>query len=753
MKLPSPTLAQVLDLRDPRGLGGTALARVRAHHAAKTMLERVGANAVLAFAVGAEFPDPMRTAIRKALAEIGDMQHRINVHNAIDHVLRTGHAAGLWQHDGLGVLAQHALAFSRIEVDDESQVELAIAWRERLAGYLPTLLVNGDPVVVHGALLLALVLFDALLAPPLLEALTDPARASTEGAYLTLLHRHGLRRGDTDLRCRRWKVGALTEGLLAHWQQRRGDGNHVINNDAALAAAREALSEPGLPATQRALLQPARAFWRRYLSPVLYDLASDADRCESLPDSAFDRVLGRRGTTRTPWLGRGLQGSGVQFHSGTPHLDQRLQLRALTALRRCLRGLPQDARFAHGVLRERLAGWFDAHGEIGGWMVVLAYWVEHATGQARRDTRGKALRPGSVQRYLGSFATWLVQLASDLDPTAVDENALMARLEALRELRPDRSAEITQIALQEFLVFAERFGAPAIDLVDWWGLPPRGGTPNANVLTYTEYGRVLARLSRLYREQPECYDHRRLRTIFHLAFWAGLRWGELAWLPVDAIRRLGHGAFAEAMLLVRISKTVNGERALPLQCLLPNDALQEVLQYDADVRGGHFCQRPEGSLFFGEPLDPRVPPERWLHDLLQRLMRQVSGDESLVFHHLRHGAAGMLALRLFAPDVVLPTTLQGAAAAAFALPPHTLNYAHALTHRTLPHHHSAAIGALLGHLDGAVATCHYLHVAEWLLHDATRRSLPRVSDTVMAQLLNVQPATVRQRRWRSKPSS
>lgn len=753
MKLSPLKLEQVLDLRDPRGLGGTALARVRAHHAAKTMLERVGANAVLAFAVGAEFPDPMRTAIRKALAEIGDVQHRINVHNAIDHVLRTGHAAGLWQHDGLGVLAQHALAFSRIEVDDGPQVELAIAWRERLAGHLPVLLANGDSLVVHGALVLALVLFDALLAPPLLEALADPTRVTVEDAYLTLLHRDGVRRGDTDLRCRRWKVGTLTTGLLTHWQQRRGHGYNVINNDVALAAVRDALFEPGLPATQRTLLQAAHAFWRRHLSPVMYDLASDAARCESLPDPAFARVLGRRGTTRAPWLGRSPQARGVQFHAGPPHPDQRLQLRALTALWRCLRGLPQDARLAQGVLRERLAAWFDAHGAVGGWVVILAHWVNHAIGQARRDMRGKALRPSSVQRYLGSFARWLVQLVSDLDPAAIDEYALMARLDTLRELRPERSAEISQIALQEFLVFAEGFGAPTIDLVDWWGLPPRGGTPNANVLTYTEYVRVLARLARLYREQPECYDHRRLRTIFHLAFWAGLRWGELAWLPVDAIRRLGHGVFAEAMLLVRISKTVNGERALPLQCLLPDDALQEVLQYDADVRGGHFCQRPEGSLLFGEPLDPRAPPERWLHDLLQRLMREVAGDVSLVFHHLRHGAASMLALRLFAPDVALPAALQGGSVGAFTVPPHTQDYAHALTHRTLPHHHSAAIGALLGHLDGAVATCHYLHVAEWLLHDATRRCLPRVSDAVMAKLLNVQPATVRQRRWRSKPSS
>ena len=753
MTIPSLTLREVLDLRDPHELAGTALVRVRAHHAARDLLERVGANEVLAFQANAEFPGPMRTAVRRALADISDSQHRINVHNAVDHVLRTGRATGLWQHDGLGVMAQHALAFSRIEVEHGPQVELTIAWRERLARNLPALLAMHDPRVVHGALVLALVLFDALLALPLLEALADPARASVDGGYLTLLHRHGLRRDEIELRCRRWKVGALTADLLTHWKQQRGGEYNVTNNDVALAALRDALSEPGLPATQRALLRPARTFWRQLLSPYLYDLASDAGRCESLPDVAFDRVLGRRGTIRAPWLGRGPQGSGVQFHAGPPHPNQHLQRRALTTLRRCLRGLPQDARFAHGVLRERLAAWFDAHGEVGGWVVILAYWIEHATGTARCDLRGKALRPTSVQRYLGSFASWLVQLASDLDPAAVDENTLMARLDVLRELRPDRSAEITQIALQEFLVFAEGFGAPAVDLVDWWGLPPRGGTPNANVLTYIEYTRVLQRLARNYREQLECYEHRCVRSLFHLAFWCGLRWGELAFLPMDAIRRLGHGAFVEATLLVRVSKTVNGERALPLQALLPSEILHEVLQYDADVRSGHFCQRPEGSLLFGDRLNPRVPPERGLHDLLQRLMREVAGDESLVFHHLRHSAASMLALRLFAPDAALPTALQGASVTAFRVSPHAQDYSHALTHRTLPHHHSVAIGALIGHLDGAVATCHYLHVAEWLIHDATERCLPRVSDAVWASLWNVQPASVRQLRWRKKSSS
>ena len=68
MKLPPLKLEQVLDLRDTRGLGGSALVRVRAHHAAKALLERAGAHALLAFAVDAEFLDPMRTAIRRALA-------------------------------------------------------------------------------------------------------------------------------------------------------------------------------------------------------------------------------------------------------------------------------------------------------------------------------------------------------------------------------------------------------------------------------------------------------------------------------------------------------------------------------------------------------------------------------------------------------------------------------------------------------------------------------------------------------------
>ena len=132
MTLPPLRLEHVLDLRDPRGLGGPALVRVRAHHAAKTLLERVGAQAILAFEGDAKFPDTMRRAIRRALADISDVQHRINVHNAIDHVLRTGLAAGVWHHEGLGVLAQHALATSRIAVEDGPQVALVIAWRERL---------------------------------------------------------------------------------------------------------------------------------------------------------------------------------------------------------------------------------------------------------------------------------------------------------------------------------------------------------------------------------------------------------------------------------------------------------------------------------------------------------------------------------------------------------------------------------------------------------------------------------------------
>ena len=66
MTTPPLTLHEVLDLREPHGLAGTALVRVRAHHAARDLLERVGANEVLALQVDAEFPGPMRTAIPNA---------------------------------------------------------------------------------------------------------------------------------------------------------------------------------------------------------------------------------------------------------------------------------------------------------------------------------------------------------------------------------------------------------------------------------------------------------------------------------------------------------------------------------------------------------------------------------------------------------------------------------------------------------------------------------------------------------------
>lgn len=238
--------------------------------------------------------------------------------------------------------------------------------------------------------------------------------------------------------------------------------------------------------------------------------------------------------------------------------------------------------------------------------------------------------------------------------------------------------------------------------------------------------------------------------MFLLAYWAGFRWSELAWLPDDAIWLLGEGEFREIRLRVEYSKTIFGDRLLLIEKLLPPHVLDEVMSYVQDVAAGMFGRRPAGALLFGDGLDPLHPPGRDTHDRLQRIMRQATGDDSIVFHDLRHTAATHIALRLLLPkDAAWPVEIVALSDAAFTLPTGVASWGDWISGR--PHHvhqRCAVLAALIGHIDARVTLQHYVHMAELIIHAETFRHLPKIDDAVLARIEGISVGAIRNRRHR-----
>ncbi len=742
----------LLDLRDPAVLAGAPRLRVLTHLAAARILTEAGASDILALEPGAQLTSAMRTQIGARLSFLEDLNHRAAVHNTISSLIDYGRVAGLWPHEGLGVMAQHVLAPSIIDLSVARQSRVAEEMRDTLVAGLPRLLESTDPRMLQGAAIACVVLLDVMLSRPLLHAFADPDRVAIEGSGITLQHRAG-QGASGEWRLRRWTVCAMTQTVVSRWQDNRGSA--TVSIDDALRALADALGEPGFPRNMSALMCMAEAFWAMRLPPYVLTLARDAASTESMPPSVLTRLMTGKRVRVAPPASDGANGARhrQRYAAGAPSPDQRAHLRALAQLRRCMRRLPPDRAMAERIINARLAEWFVQHEGVGGWVVVLARWVEYAISPERVHERGGRLRPNSILRYLSSYGPFLLTHAFDLDPNGVDENALMDRLDLLQQGGDLRSITVRYVALQELLGFSERYGVPRIALVDWWGAPPTGGRPSANLLTPIEYQRVLNALARRWAGREHEYAYRRLRALFFLAFWCGLRWGELAALPLDALCCLGHGRWREAVLMVRTSKTVYGERALPVHQLLPRDELEEVLAYVADLRSGMFGKMPADALLFGEVDDPRKGPDRVrTHDLLQRLMRDASGDRSLVFHALRHGAASFIALRLLLPEgAAWPSWLEPVSDRAFKLPDGVASWGDWLTGR--PHHghqRCAALSALIGHIDAAVTLLHYVHMAEMLIGEHARQHMPRLDVAAEAAVHGIKPTSMRQRRWRER---
>lgn len=746
------TLDDLLPVAIARGLGQRAQRRASAHRLAREMLATHWP--ALSQLVPETDDNPvLREALLSALRGIEDPRVRIDTHRAVEAVILVGNRSGLWKLTPLPAIAQHALAPSRIAVRDAATIDRVQEWRILLGQRLDQLLVHTDAHVRLGAAVLALVLEVGVLHISMLQDLLAPSTVALD--LPDGLHVSALVDGRAS-RVPRWRGWILTPAAARLWNQGRSAARPgTAQLDRALQSVHAILGDD-MPITVSALLAGARTFWAAWLPPALWDIATNPTAVAALrPDVLAQRVVRDKRLMPTQ-VQRGARAlfrdERLRWRAGQVHAAKgsaRDQALAYRALRRAL------ARDEHGepgrnTVLGRIEAWRQCHGASGGWVVLLANWVKHALSDLRAAGLDRALKPSSVRRYLNSFGAWLIELTGDLDPMTVDEPTLVARLEVLEALAIQDLGGIRRLALQEFLDFASCCGMAPVDLRDWWTSIREDGVPDANLLTSAEFARVLGTLDAAFvRGDP--YHRSRARAMAMLAFRAGVRWGELCSLRLDDVRILGRGRWQGVSVRIITSKTANGPRELPLHQLLPLEELKELVAFVVDLRTGHYGVRSGADLLFGEPDAPMHAPLRaTTRDLIQAAMRRVSGDPSLVFHHLRHSTANWVLLHLMGH---LHSGALAPVGEGMPVPPTDVRSYHAWVLGHDDHHVTGvALSALLGHLDGGITLAHYIHLVEFLLARATRQQPLPLSDRAAASLLGIQPASLQRRRLRAKRS-
>lgn len=249
---------------------------------------------------------------------------------------------------------------------------------------------------------------------------------------------------------------------------------------------------------------------------------------------------------------------------------------------------------------------------------------------------------------------------------------------------------------------------------------------DANILTEEEYQCLY---SALQQAKGDPYCHIKLILLI-LGFRCGLRISEARGLRLEDIHYRGTLGVIKApaselgrlnaTLLVRRSpfsrlKTDNAKRQLPLSQLLANHELAELLSYHQQQRHRTGAQRGR-YLFASEASNCRPIDLELVQPALHHLMRQVTGDHEMRYHHLRHSFATHLVQLFTGHHSPLTLPSHWATPISDDCPVPRL-VAHVSPKSELSRKGLFAIAEWIGHANPGTTLCHYVHNLDHLLKD------------------------------------
>jgi integrase len=404
-----------------------------------------------------------------------------------------------------------------------------------------------------------------------------------------------------------------------------------------------------------------------------------------------------------------------------------------------------DAKDAEGaeLLSKRLENWYYENAARGEWVQLFGMWAEasihdvkHVHGvptdadapagyavQMQPPSGLKALTPTSVSRYVTALARrWLLCMDGFTPADAVaDPEAFVERVGRLEFASADVTARSPVFAaVQRFLRFFHAQGGPHVAYRGRQLPTLARSQPDANLLAPWEYTLLLSHLG-----DPEgSFDVARCRAAAILAWRLGPRIGEIEHLQFADLQMtpevVPRGVLHTQPNRFHQGKTRNARRRLALEEFLTPDERIEAARFLERPRHVTGIRRKSTDFVFASPAAPDVPPSSAeLHDPIQAGMRAVSGDGSLVFHHLRHSAANFVFWRLFMEDGGLLASswfVGGTIVESTALGIDAGAYMDALTRRRAADPSRLyVLSRVLGHLGPGTALASYVHLVEFVL--------------------------------------
>ncbi|MDZ7811334.1 MAG: tyrosine-type recombinase/integrase [Arhodomonas sp.] len=251
--------------------------------------------------------------------------------------------------------------------------------------------------------------------------------------------------------------------------------------------------------------------------------------------------------------------------------------------------------------------------------------------------------------------------------------------------------------------------------------------------------------------------------LLRVAYWTGLRLGELAGLRLCDVTRIHSGDRSSFWLEVlvrshqgRRTKSESSRRRLPLNAVMPAGVGKEFAEYHWRKREANRRVDPRGNYYlFAAPGAEQVKPsEEEFREPIQKALRLATNDPTVVVHSLRHS---------FANNMLLAIEADGASDPIwdfFAEPPRELIEVSEKIRRQLLYNEQGrrrdlfSVAELLGHSSPQITLESYIHVLPWLAYGRTEtlqgrlyEGLERSIDIDAALLLKGRNAA---RGWRGR---
>lgn len=276
--------------------------------------------------------------------------------------------------------------------------------------------------------------------------------------------------------------------------------------------------------------------------------------------------------------------------------------------------------------------------------VLLAEWLIYGLGGEQGNNPN--LKPSTVKDYFTGFAKDLLALTYDTPLGILGEDDMAELIIALYETR----VIITEGGADEKV--AEGANSKKVEIkikhfFDWYRNKYRREISNSiydeinlvgafkskirnSIITVREFELFLESL-----DLSEVRDRLKIRSIFILGFFAGLRISEIMKLRKNDV------VFGpESYIFVRQTKSFAGRRKVPIHYLIPFKYLRELIDCHSNVESANnvriFSKSPEEYKAIRTEVNSVVGA-----------MKRLLNDDGIVFHSLRHSFVSILFLRYY----------------------------------------------------------------------------------------------------------